>query len=128
MKPEDIEQMKRDREAGTPGPWHASETWRPPIGNGPHSNLVNGNVFWGYSVSGSNEHGGLILPTLAAVHNFPDQVHANARRIARVPALESEVLRLREALEDMHQCDEWGAFSQDEVKDRARAALNGDAP
>lgn len=38
--------------------------------------------------------------------------------------LEAEVLRLRSAMADLYQCDEWGVFSQDEVKDCARAALN----
>lgn len=78
----------------TPGPWRASETWRPPIGNFPHGTNANGNVFWGYSISGSNENGGRILPTLAAVHNFPDKIHGNARFIAAardlVPALLAE--------------------------------------
>lgn len=90
----DLAQMIADREAGTPGPWRSSQTWRPPIGHGPHNDMVNGNVFSGYSVSGSNESGGHIYPTLAAVHNFPENIHANARRIARVPLLEAEIIRL----------------------------------
>jgi hypothetical protein len=48
---------------------------------------ANGNVFWGYSISGCDEHGAPILPTLASVHNFPDQVEANARLIAAAPEL-----------------------------------------
>ena len=95
----DLAQMIADREAGTPGPWRSSQTWRPPIGHGPHNDMVNGNVFSGYSVSGSNESGGHIYPTLAAVHNFPENIHANARRIARVPLLEAEIIRLTARVE-----------------------------
>jgi len=94
LTPEAVAQMVADREAGTPGPWRESQTWRPPIGNGPHSDMVNGNIFWGYSISGSNEGGGHIYPTLAAVHNFPDHIHANARRIASLPDLEAAYLTL----------------------------------
>ena len=94
LTPEAVAQMVADREAGTPGPWREAQTWRPPIGNGPHSDMVNGSIFWGYSISGSNENGGHIYPTLAAVHNFPDHVHANARRIARLPDLEAAYLTL----------------------------------
>ena len=94
LSPEAVAQLVADREAGTPGPWRESQTWRPPIGNGPHSDMVNGNIFWGYSISGSNEGGGHIYPTLAAVHNFPDHIHANARRIARLPDLEAAYLTL----------------------------------
>ena len=72
----------------TPGPWRISEVWRPAIAGTKHTGDrvdEHGNVFWGYSVSGSNEHGGDILPTLAAVHNFPEQIEANARLIAAAP-------------------------------------------
>ena len=92
LSPEAVAQMVADREAGTPGPWREAQTWRPPIGNGPHNDMVNGNIFWGYSISGSDENGGHIYPTLAAVHNFPDHVHANARRIARVPDMEATII------------------------------------
>jgi len=94
LSPEAVAQLVADREAGTPGPWHEAQTWRPPIGNGPHNDMVNGNIFWGYSISGSDENGGHIYPTLAAVHNFPDHVHANARRIARLPDIEAAYLTL----------------------------------
>jgi len=94
LSPEAVAQLVADREAGTPGPWREAQTWRPPIGNGPHNDMVNGNIFWGYSISGSDENGGHIYPTLAAVHNFPDHVHANARRIARLPDLEAAYLTL----------------------------------
>lgn len=76
----------------TPGPWRISETWRPPIGfYKPDRDRLNadGNIFWGYSISGSNEHGGSILPTLAAVHNFPDNIEANAHLIAAAPEMDA---------------------------------------
>lgn len=120
-------------DGATPGPWRSSETWRPPIGFGDHETNADGNVFWGYSVSGSSKHGGHILPTLAAVHNFPDNIHANARLIASAPSLAAEVLRLREAL---RACLEWmdkahpaGTFAPgfNQIYDDASAALKGAA-
>jgi len=74
----------------TPGPWRAGESWRPPIGNfevKAEDKDANGNIFWGYSIFGRNEHGGEVLPTLAAVHNFPDNMKANAHLIAAAPDL-----------------------------------------
>ncbi len=78
----------------TPGPWRMSEIWRPGLGNHNPDADVNGNVFFGYSISGSTEGGGHILPTLAAVHNFPDNIEANARLIASAPDLKAENERL----------------------------------
>lgn len=78
----------------TPGPWRAAEFWSAPFGPGPHKTNEAGQVFWGYSISGSNEHGGSILPTLGAVHNFPDNIHANAALIAAAPELYSALSRL----------------------------------
>lgn len=74
----------------TKGPWRASEFWSPPLGNfeyKPEDKDANGNVFYGYSIFGRNEHGGEILPTLAAVHNFPRNIKANANLIAAAPEL-----------------------------------------
>jgi hypothetical protein len=73
----------------TKGPWRASETWRPPIGNFPIRDKVNanGDIFWGYAIHGRDERGVEVLPTLAAVHNFPNNIHANARLIAAAPEL-----------------------------------------
>lgn len=79
----------------TPGPWSAHEVHRPPIGGGRHDTDANGNIFWGYSIWGSDDHGASILPTIAAVHNFPDQVEANARLIALAPAMAEELVALR---------------------------------
>ena len=70
MTPDEIEQMKADIEAGTPGPWRA----------GQHGN------FRVYGPDGIGEHSGLIAEVLKG--------KANAYRIARVPQLEAEVLRL----------------------------------
>ena len=100
MTPEQIAAMAVDREIGTPGPWTMSAVHRPPIGRGPHETDSNGNIFWGYSICGSNEHGGHIYPTLAVVHNFPESLHSNARRIARVPDMESTIMRLTAAHSD----------------------------
>lgn len=84
-------------------PWRYGEMWRPPIPGSQHTgDRVDGegNVFWGYSLSGSNENGGAILPTLGAVHNFPNQCESNARLIAgavnALPSLISTIRELRE--------------------------------
>ncbi len=75
----------------TPGPWYFSRMERPPIGRQPNGDPwptdANGNVFWGYSIGGRSENGAAILPTLAAVHNFPDAIDANAHLIAAAPEL-----------------------------------------
>ena len=86
MTPDEIEQMKADIEAGTPGPW-VRDCWDI-LGKAPGTGAVaevckpNGDddTFWRSAE--------------------PD---ANARRIARVPELEAEVLRLREALRPISQ-------------------------
>ena len=80
MNPEEIEQMKRDREAGTDGPWRLSGL------------LMQG------------QSGDVCLMGEPAQYagdksRMLDNWEVNARRIARVPDLEAKVLRLREALE-----------------------------
>ena len=56
----------------TPGPWHyeKSEHW-------PHE----------FVITGSNEHGGYVLPILGRTHNWPHNAEANARLIAAAPDL-----------------------------------------
>ncbi len=86
----------------TPGPWRFSEVWRPPIGNLNYEpRNASGDVFWGYSISGSNEYGGAILPTLAAVHNFPEQMKANAYLIAAAPDMRAVLEKSVHALETL---------------------------
>ena len=86
MKPEDIEQMKRDREDGTPGPWvvHNCES------SGDRCTHFYQEI-WNDDTD--------ILVTTEVTRAHKDGGSANMRRIARVPDLEAEVLRLREALE-----------------------------
>lgn len=105
-----VAEIEAGLEGVTLGPWYKSETWRPPIGDS-HNEPTNayGDVFWGYSITGSSDDGAAILPTLAAVHNFPDSIHANAAHIERcnpknmrtifayVRALEAERDRLTHA-------------------------------
>lgn len=82
--------LREKAEAATPGPWRYSPVYRPPLkGSGE-------DVLWGYSISGSDEHGASILPTLAMVHNFPNQTEANAAYIAE--ASPDRVLALLDAL------------------------------
>ena len=91
----DLEAIKAREKAATEGPWRHSPSYAPPLkGDG-------SDVLWGYSISGSNEHGGSILPMLGSVHNFPDHMEANAEFIAHarqdIPALIAEVERLTAA-------------------------------
>ena len=78
MTLQEIEQMKADREIGTDGPWtliwHGNETYPFPL-----SLLTSNNDSW-------------------IARDGVVSSEANARRIARVPDMEKEILRLREAL------------------------------
>lgn len=84
----------------TPGPWRYAEVWHPPFGKTEQTPDIDGNIFWGYSISGSDENGTPILPTLAAVHNFGDAIEANARLIAAAPDLFRELVDLRKRFHD----------------------------
>ena len=88
MTPDEIEQMKADIEAGTPGPWRAGQ---------------QGN-FRVYGPDGIGEHSGLIAEVLKG--------RANARRIARVPQLEAEVMRLRRVIFEAQQLGEAGMLDE----------------
>ncbi len=70
-------------EKATHAPWHFAEMRMFPISRERADDIgPDGKVFWGYSITGSNEHGGSILPVLGSVHNFPTQCEANAALIA----------------------------------------------
>ena len=85
MKPEEIEEMKADMEAGTPGPWviHDCESM------GDRCTTYFQEV-WNDDLD--------ILVTTEVTRSHKDGGRVNMRRIARVPAMEAEILRLREAL------------------------------
>lgn len=84
MKPEEIEEMKADMEAGTNGPF----TFR--------TDGFTGDC--GITAPGCS----VVIECFADIRHHGegarDEAQANARRIARVPAMEAEILRLREAL------------------------------
>lgn len=109
MKPEDIEQMKTDRKAGTPGPW-----WL-------HGEMIFGpddpEVPWQVAEAKSD-------------CGYPDgcQTEPNARRIARVPTLKAEVLRWRALAEEFCRGVEAGHIRSTRTYSTMRAILNGDAP
>lgn len=84
MTEDDIKQMIADREAGTPGSWKVGNRY---IANGVFSEDEDTTI--------ANTHGQ--QQNFNREQQIAEQ-NANARRIARVPDLEAEVLRLREAL------------------------------
>lgn len=95
------------------GPWRFAEVWRPPVGNfkiDDERKDANGNIFWGYSVTGSGDHGEHILPTLAAVHNFPNNMLANARLIAAAPTM-AEYIGKRASDGDVEASKIWEAIN-----------------
>lgn len=74
----DTEQIRKDREAGTPGPWHVGRYALQDIDRGW---FVGGNGYCRAQIVGPATH-----------------IEANARRIARVPELEAAVLAANEHL------------------------------
>ena len=104
MTPDEIEKMKADMEAGTPGPWVS---------------LTGGR--WGdqhqiHARTGNCSHW---IANLKC-ESCPVNLGPNARRIARVPQLEVEVLRLRRMLKDARQ---WNWIDFDEADDNEREGL-----
>jgi hypothetical protein len=100
MTPEELEQMRVDIAAGTPGPWVAASPEQDP-------SIV------------SVEGGGFFI---AWIDEGYDNAGVNARRIARVPSLEADLLRLMEKLAKMQRSrdryrEAW------ETEKRARAAI-----
>ena len=90
MTPDEIEKMKADIEAGTPGPWRASK------------------------VNPSRVFGPDNQPVMERDPPFrvSPRYEANARRIARVPELEAEVLRLRRVIFEAQQLGEAGMLDE----------------
>ena len=80
----DIEQMMSDRKQGTEGPW--AVTGRPVFGH-----------FQGRS--DPSDWDGMGHLAVFSVTAGPSHAGPNARRIARVPDLENEVIRLRSVLD-----------------------------
>ena len=119
MTPDEIEQMKADIEAGTPGPWR--DRYLPQ-----HLNRITA------------ADGFVTICDIALWQVDYSGQQTNARRIARVPQLEAEVLRLREALREAQEF--LSNFNEDEpsrkmppiqasmcvhIERKCRAALNG---
>ena len=103
MTPDEIEKMQADIEAGTPGPWFVE--------------FEEEDDFEGVPISDGSS--GAPIANVPVDFNDREEREANARRIARVPELEAEVMRLREALREI-------ATGPDHLHDAnvARAALN----
>ena len=120
MTPDEIEKMKADIEAGTPGPWKSR-------GMGGDSVVLSerhkyhkfSEAYDAYPISIPRTYFDDELDWLRVDHQAAGFSHADARRIARVPELEAEVLRLRDALREI-------ATGPDHLHDAnvARAALN----
>jgi hypothetical protein len=78
----DIEQLRADMKAGTPGPWSRNDT---------------SSIF-------TASHESYVALCITGGTRTPLEAEHNARRIARLPDLEAEYLRLRERLE---ACLDW---------------------
>ena len=138
MTPHDIEQMKADREAGTPGPWRPGHDGVLAIGSvDTASCAVLGRIATAHETDGVDSDG--------RHWSTSGSAYANARRIARVPDMEAEILRLREALGeariDLMLCADnardaaktdprWEGVAEKLMARVAECdkALNGDAP
>lgn len=97
-----IEQIKRDREAGTPGPWVAGAHHSPGIDRMVEHHVVNSHV------NGAENWIGVHIQPRFAVEAHGK---ANAARIARVPEMEArimsdadEIARLRAELATAKEC------------------------
>ena len=122
MKPEQIEEMKRDRvKSYHKHDWCLEGDFDESGKHPPHGYL---SIAWTTEVP---------ICELRFIAAFSEdlsrekrkQICAYARRIARVPTLEAEVLRLREALEECEEyfdnradadCDQDGFIPNDEMK------------
>lgn len=114
MTPDQIAEMKADMEAGTDGPWRVEDGTA---------------LIWGDCNPQDMTTRGMGRPT-AECRTTPefrktrpdwDEGVANARRIARVPALEAEVLRIVEAVEGLAQAYQDSAeFGDQTIKDAAK--------
>jgi hypothetical protein len=88
MTPEQIKELRADMAEGTPGRWISlanNEVWRDAFGTpglGPFDRVARVESTYSY---------------YAGKRSCTGTISANARRIARVPLLEAEVLRLTEA-------------------------------
>ena len=76
----DLDEMKRDMEAGTPGPWFLEGNW----------DHKSGNRLGGW-VSNNPPAGSPVFALEASV-GTPNEIAANARRIARVPDMEATII------------------------------------
>jgi hypothetical protein len=110
MTPEQIAQMKADMADGTPGPFYVQEGF--------------GNI---YALSDGTSGLTICISTVdrRQLEGGLAEAAANARRIARVPDMEAEILILRAALERIAGNPELRFSSPEDI---ARAALNGAAP
>ncbi len=107
-----IDDIKRDREAGTPGPWHLHDCkdW-------------DGRATYHYQEVWT-EDCDVIAAEVYRAHN--DGGSANMSRIARIPEMEAALLaaeELAEAVEgeDQMMCQDWNL--QNQVVERKQAAL-----
>jgi hypothetical protein len=126
MTPEQITQMQDDMAQGTPGPWLVMKDAEAGVNQG---YFVSGGGFARADMTGPGHACG---PNARRIARVPDLEAEVIRRVHREAELEAEVIRLREALGALAD----GVLNADNMTDktldraylRARAALNGTAP
>lgn len=93
-----IEAIKKNREAGTPGPWMAPyETWD----NGWSLDTDSENSYVGIGPACEDQDQTPIAITAVESLRKDDELDANAARIARVPELEEIALAAAELMEQV---------------------------
>ena len=99
MTPDEIEKMKADMEAGTPGPWNIKDC-----------DSLGDRCTHYFQEVWNDETDILVTTEVTRAHN--DGGRVNIRRIARTPQLEAEVLRLRRVMFEAQELGEAGMLDE----------------
>ena len=125
-----IEQIEADRAAGTPGDWAVSQTDKWPFELSISPDIISAPRI-AYSTKSKTIEDvrnavGFPYEERNHVVSLVLEQEANLRRIARVPQMEAEIIRLRAGLEEIDMRGK--QYAAEELADMARAVLNGKDP